>query len=75
MYQQVSVHLTRKYNVDKFMQAVNIRILNHSPTILGQNLKQEANINLFYSSLVAMAGAIKESQATPLVLCIIGAAE
>ena len=57
-FQQVSVQLTRKHNVDKFMQAANITDPEPFSDHAGTQSKQEANINLFYNSLVEMAGTI-----------------
>jgi hypothetical protein len=58
-FQRVSVHLTRKFNVDKFFEAASMTDLEPFSEHSGTALKQEANINLFYNSLVHMAGSIK----------------
>lgn len=58
-FQKVSVHLTRKFNVDKFMEAANITDPEPFSEHPSTASKQEANINLFYSSLVNIAGSIQ----------------
>jgi hypothetical protein len=60
-FQKVSVHLTRKFNVDKFMEAANITDPEPFSEHPSTASKQEANINLFYSSLVNIAGRFHQS--------------